>query len=93
MTTATATPTRQPTRPDDSDSDTGGVKFTRLSVNIALDVADMIRSLTRRKGITATEGVRRAIVLWKLVEDELAAGNTVHVVNAKTGTTRELILL
>ncbi len=89
MTTATAAdPTRAPI--DDQD---GEVKFTRLSVNIALDVADMIRTLTRRKGITATEGVRRAIAIWKLVEDETAAGNSVQVVNPKTGKTRELVLL
>lgn len=89
MPAATATETVRET----IDAGNGEPKYTRLSVNIALDVADMIRTLTRRKGITATEGVRRAIALWKLVEDETAAGGTVQVVNSKTGKVRELVLL
>lgn len=88
MPTATA-----PTRPADDVDDQDSPRFVRLTVNVALDVADAFKALTRRRGITATEGVRRAIALWKLVEDETTAGNHVQIVNAKTGKARELVLI
>ncbi len=75
------------------DSDAGEPRFVRLSVNVALDVADALKTLTRRRGITATEGVRRAIAVWKLVEDEKDAGNRVQIVDPKTGDARQLVLL
>ncbi len=81
-----------PPRTDDDQLD-DEPRFTRLSVNVTLDVADAIRTLTRRKGITATEGVRRAIAIWKLVEDELQAGNRVQFVDPRTGAARELVLM
>ncbi len=90
MSTLTASTSPPVTAQDDTDDEP---RFTRLSVNIALDVADAIRTLTRRRGITATEGVRRAIAIWKLVEDETQAGNSVQIVDAKTGKARELVLL
>ncbi len=86
-------PTAALPRSPDTTVEADEPRYTRLSVNIALDVAEAIRSLTRRKGITATEGVRRAIAIWKLVEDESQAGNRVQIVNPKTGETRELVLL
>ncbi len=82
-----------PPRADDDQPLDDEPRFTRLSVNVTLDVADAIRTLTRRKGITATEGVRRAIAIWKLVEDELQAGNRVQLVDPKTGAARELVLV
>lgn len=95
MTTATATaPTtasgRGPTPPDSSD---GEQRYTRLSVNIALDVADALRSLAKRRGITVTDGVRRAIAIWKLVEDASAKGQQVQIVDPATGNVRELVLV
>lgn len=89
MTTATA-PARV-TNDDNTDDLDDGPRYVRLTVNLALDVADAFKTLTRRRGITATEGVRRAIAMWKLIEDESAAGGTVQIVS-KTGRTKELVL-
>jgi hypothetical protein len=46
-----------------------------------------------RKGITATEAVRRALSIWKFVEDELARGNRLAVLEGQGDrrTTREII--
>ena len=92
MTTLTTAPST-PAPPAVGNIDEGEPRFTRLSVNVALDIAEALRSLTRRKGITATEGVRRAIAVWKLVEDASAAGQQLQLVDRKTGAVRELMLL
>ncbi len=89
MTTATA-PSRSSSPPPDSDD--GEQRYTRLSVNVTLDVADALRSLTKRRGITVTDGVRRAIAIWKIVEDADAKGQQVQIVDPGTGTVRELVL-
>ena len=52
----------------------------RLSVNLAADVAALLQKWTTAKGISATEAIRRAIVIWDFVETELSAGNRLAVV-------------
>lgn len=89
MTTTTA-PTRSSSPPPASDN--GEQRYTRLSVNVALDVAETLRALTKRRGITVTDGVRRAIAIWKLVEDADAKGQQVQIVDPATGTVRELVM-
>lgn len=86
-----------------SDGDTSGSpdegsseRVTRLSVNLASDVAEALKSLTRRRSISITEGVRRAIAVWKLVEDEQEKGNRIAIVeHHQDGTTavREVVVL
>lgn len=90
MTTTTTAPTRSSSPP--SASDNGEQRYTRLSVNVALDVAETLRALTKRRGITVTDGVRRAIAIWKLVEDADAKGQQVQIVDPATGTVRELVM-
>lgn len=51
----------------------------RLSVNLGEQPAAALRELMSKKGITATEAVRRALSVWKFVEDELAQGNRLAV--------------
>lgn len=65
----------------------------RLSVNLGEQPAAALHELMRRKGITATEAVRRALSIWKFVEDELARGNRVAVLEGEgeRRTVRELI--
>lgn len=89
MTTAPAS-RRSSTPPDSADDEQ---RYTRLSVNIALDVADALRSLAKRRGITVTDGVRRAIAIWTLVEDASAKGQQVQIVDPATGNVRELVLV
>ena len=67
----------------------------RLSVNLASDVAGALKALSTSQGISVTEGVRRAIALWKLVTEELGKGNRIMVVEGEGDDAkfRELILL
>ncbi|MFI5710215.1 ribbon-helix-helix protein, CopG family [Kribbella sp. NPDC051620] len=54
--------------------------IVRLSVNLAADVADVLRSLAGRRGLSLTETIRRAIAVLKFVEDEVEQGNKLAVV-------------
>lgn len=67
----------------------------RLSVNLASDVAGALKALSTGQGISVTEGVRRAIALWKLLSDETRKGNKVMVVEGEGDKARyrEIILL
>lgn len=64
----------------------------RLSVNVSHATARAFRELIGRKGITITEGVRRAIAVWRFVEAETAAGNRLAVIT-QAGTVHEVTLL
>jgi hypothetical protein len=67
-------------------------KYTRLSVNLSPDTAAALRELADRRKISITDAVRRAIAVWKFMEDEIAAGNRV-VVTEPDGKKREIVLL
>lgn len=82
----TSTPPAPPSADDEQ-------RYTRLSVNVALDVADALRVLAKRRGITVTDGVRRAIAIWKLVEDASAEGQQIQIFDPATGKIRELVLI
>jgi hypothetical protein len=73
---------------------TGAGRCVRLSVNLATDVAGALRGLVRSHGISVTEGIRRAIAIWKFVEDEQAKGNRIAVIGDRNGKTsvQEIIL-
>jgi hypothetical protein len=64
----------------------------RLSVNLSVESAETFRALLKRKGLTITEGIRRAIAVWKFVEDEAYEGNQIAVIE-RDGTIRKVVLL
>lgn len=64
----------------------------RLSVNLSSESAETFRALLKRKGLTITEGIRRAIAVWKFVEDETYKGNQIAVIE-RDGTMRTVVLL
>lgn len=64
----------------------------RLSVNLSAEVAGIFKSLISRKGLSMTEGVRRAIIIWQFIEDERDQGNQIAVIE-KDGTTRTIVFL
>jgi hypothetical protein len=64
----------------------------RLSVNLSEDTAAAFRAVVGRRGLTITDGIRRAIRVWKFVEDEIAAGNVLAVIEAD-GSVRKVVLL
>ncbi len=76
-------------------NDTADRGVVRLSVNLASDVAAALKDLSSNQGMTITQGVRKAIALWKLVEDELAKGNKIMVVQGEgeNAKYREIILI
>jgi hypothetical protein len=63
-------------------------RYTRLSVNLSLDTAEVLKGLARRKGITITDAIPRAIAVWSFVEDELDKGNRIAVVERVNGSER-----
>jgi hypothetical protein len=73
-------------------TDADAPAYTRLNVNIGTDVAAFLRDLTKRRRMTITEGVRRALLTWKLVEETLAEGGKVELVDSR-GRVRELVFL
>jgi len=48
---------------------------TRLSVNINDETASALRSMAERRQTTVTEIVRRAVSVYKFVEDEVVDGD------------------
>jgi len=66
----------------------GGV--VRLTVNVSTPVADALKELASRHATTLTEEVRRAISVWKYLDDESLAGGKV-LIETKDGRMREIV--
>jgi hypothetical protein len=66
--------------------------LVRLSINLSAETADAFKALIERKGLTITEGIRRAITVWKFVEDETAKGNEIAVIE-QDDSIRKVVLL
>jgi hypothetical protein len=64
----------------------------RLSINLSPETVEAFRELTGRKGLSITEGIRRAIVVWQFMEEEISKGNQISVVE-RNGQTRTIVLL
>lgn len=62
----------------------------KLTVNLAEDVAQALKEMADRRGISITEAVRRAISTEKFIEDETAAGSKV-LVEDKDKTIRQVV--
>ena len=67
----------------------------RLSVNLAVDVAQVLKNLAAAKNISVTEAIRRAIAVLDFIEGETAKGNKIAVVEKADGKdrVREVVLL
>jgi hypothetical protein len=70
----------------------GKNRFVRLSVNLSFETAEIFKTLIERKGLSISEGIRRAIAVWKFLEDEEALGNQIAVVEPDE-TVRKVVLL
>ena len=64
----------------------------RLSINLNSESADAFKALIERKQFTITEGIRRAITVWQFLEDEIAKGNEIAIVEPDS-TVRKIVLL
>jgi hypothetical protein len=63
----------------------------RLSVNLSPEAAEALRELSKTNHLTVTDGVRRAISLWKVLDDAVRDGQRVEVVDPATERKRELL--
>ncbi len=80
---------------EESDRKTQGSnpeRIVRLSVNLNAETAEIFRTLTERKGLSITEGIRRAISIWSFVEDAGARGAGIQLIEPD-GRVRDVILL
>ncbi len=64
----------------------------RLSVNLTQEVAEALKSIARRHGITLTEAIRRAISTQKFIEDALDGKAKILIVEPDQAP-RELVFL
>ena len=64
---------------------------TRLSVNINDETARALKELAERRETSVTDIVRRAVSVYKFVEDEVSEGKTVQLVDRDEVVTLALI--
>lgn len=65
--------------------------LARLSVNLNQETATALKELSKRRGLTATEVVRRSISLQKFLQGERRRGRKVHTLNPDGTNVRELV--
>jgi hypothetical protein len=79
--------------PDNADRERPQDKgSTRLSINLSAETAEALRELAARKGVSITEGIRRAIAAWQFLEVEASKGNRIAVIE-QDGSIRTVVLL
>lgn len=78
-----ATPTRTDTTTD----------IVRLNVNLNAATADALKRLSDEQGVSLTEVVRRAISVYKFIDDERRSGHRIQTTDPAKGEVRELILM
>lgn len=66
-------------------------RLVRLSINLSHEVADSVKEYARRKGISITEAVRRAIGILRYVDDAHDRGATFNV--EEGGVVKEVVIL
>jgi hypothetical protein len=70
----------------------GKHRFVRMSVNLSSETAEVFKVLIDRRAISISEGIRRAIAVWKFLEDETALGNQIAVIELDESV-RKVVLL
>ena len=59
------------------------MQVVRLAINLASDVADLLHTRARRKDLSITEAVRRAITIWDFIEAEKTKGNRIGIIEGR----------
>jgi Ribbon-helix-helix protein, copG family len=62
----------------------------RLNVNISASTMSTLTELAELNGISMTEAIRRAIQLWKLIDQETHQGREVQVVDPDSSQVQTL---
>lgn len=66
----------------------------RLSVNVNDETAEALRALAEKRGTTVTEIIRRAVSVYKFVEDEVGdKGKTLQLVDNERSETTSVALI
>ena len=68
-------------------------KITRLNVNLNAETADALKEIAEHRGISFTEAVRRAISVYKFIDDETQEGHRIQTVDPERNQVRELVLM
>jgi hypothetical protein len=68
-------------------------QLVRLSVNLNAETAEALREIADHWGISATEAVRRAISVYKFIDEETQEGSRIQTVNWARNEVRELVLM
>ena len=87
----TSAPAPQDARPTPADS--GKKKQPRLSVNMNEETAQALKELAEKNGLSVTEAVRRAISVYKFVNDELESGRKILTMDPNEKNKVELFLV
>lgn len=64
---------------------------TRLSVNVNDETARAVKELAAQQETSATDIVRKAIAVYRFIEDETAAGKELRMVGEHETTTVRLV--
>lgn len=67
------------------------MELVRLEVNVNRETADALRSLMVKKGISATETVRRAIAVMHYFDEQKREGRIIQTMNQNNRKVREVI--
>lgn len=65
----------------------------RLNINMNEETAAALRELAQEKQISITEAVRRAISVYKFVEDEIAEGRKIQTMRPDGSEKRDVVLM
>lgn len=68
-------------------------KVTRLSVNINAETAQALKELADLRGTSVTEVIRRAVSVYKFIEDEVQDGKTLQLADRAKGEVTNLALV
>lgn len=68
-------------------------QLVRLNVNLNAETAEALKEIADQRGISFTEAVRRAISIYKFIDDETQEGHRIQTVDPERNQVRELVLM
>jgi hypothetical protein len=89
MSATTRTPSRKRNGRDEQTDQT----LVRLNVNLNVETAAALRQIAEERDISFTEAVRRAISVYKFIDDETREGRRIQTTSSDRGDIRELVLM
>ncbi|AMM22779.1 CopG family transcriptional regulator (plasmid) [Frondihabitans sp. PAMC 28766] len=80
-------------RKSSSRAKTNTDQLVRLNVNLNSETADALKEIADHRGISFTEAVRRAISVYKFIDEETQEGRRIQTVSPDRSDVRELVLM